>query len=48
MSGFVEGIEARLAVIARMIPNAKGAERRKLQKERSDLEGKLRKIGAGT
>lgn len=43
MSGFVEGIEARLAIIAQMIPNAKPKERRALQKERADLESKLRK-----
>lgn len=43
MSKFVSDIEARLAVIARMIPNAMTAERRSLQRERADLEDKLRR-----
>lgn len=44
MNKFVADIEARLAVIAQMIPSAKSIERKKLQRERSDLEEKLRKV----
>lgn len=43
-SKFVTDINARLTIIAKMIPNAKTSERRALQKERSDLEEKLRKV----
>lgn len=46
MSKFADDIRARLAIISKMIPGAKLAERRALQKERSDLEGKLRKVEA--
>lgn len=46
MSNFTDHIQARLAIIARMIPNAKVTERRALQRERSDLEEKLRKVSA--
>lgn len=46
MSNFTTAIEARLAIIARMIPSAKTAERRALQRERTDLEEKLRKATA--
>jgi hypothetical protein len=44
MSKFVADIEARLAVISKMIPGAKVVERRQLQRERADLEEKLRKV----
>lgn len=44
MSGFVANIEARIAIINKMIASAKTAERRALQKERADLEAKLRKV----
>ena len=44
MSKFTQDIEARLVIINQMIPNAKAAERRALQRERSDLEEKLRKV----
>lgn len=43
MSKFADDIRARLAIIAQMIPGAKSTERKRLQKERSDLEEKLRK-----
>lgn len=45
MSGFVEGITARIAILNKMIASAKGAERRALQKQRADLEDKLRRSG---
>lgn len=41
---FVSDIEARLAQIALAIVSAKIKDRRALQKERSDLEGKLRRV----
>lgn len=44
MSKFASDIEARLAIIANMIPSAPTKERRALQRERSDLEDKLRKV----
>lgn len=44
MSKFVADIQARLTIINQMIPSAKSSERRALQKERSDLETKLRKV----
>lgn len=46
MSKFVEDIQARLSIINRMIPGAKTAERKVLQRERADLEEKLRKVTA--
>lgn len=46
VSKFVTDIQARIAIINQMIPNAKTAERRALQRERSDLEEKLRKVSA--
>lgn len=46
VSKFEDDIQARLAIIARMIPSAKVAERRALQRERADLEEKLRKVSA--
>ena len=42
MSKFREDILARLAIIAKMIPGVSVPERRALQRERSDLEEKLR------
>lgn len=44
MSKFVTDIETRLAQIAREIAYAKIKDRRALQKERSDLEDKLRRF----
>jgi hypothetical protein len=46
MSKFSDDIRARLAIIAQMIPSAKSVERKKLQKERADLEDKLRRVTA--
>lgn len=46
MSKFADDIRARLAIISKLIVGAKIAERRKLQKERTDLEEKLRKVSA--
>jgi hypothetical protein len=46
MSKFADDIKARLAIIAEMIRTAQTAERRKLQRERSDLEEKLRRVSA--
>lgn len=46
MTKFAENIQARLAEIGKQIFFAKPAERRALQKERSDLEAKLRKAAA--
>lgn len=46
MSKFSADIEARLAIIAKMIQSAKTSERRALQKERADLEAKLAKVSA--
>lgn len=46
MSKFADDIQARLAIIAEMIRTAKMADKRKLQRERSDLEEKLRKVSA--
>jgi hypothetical protein len=44
MSKFADDILARLSIIAKMIPGASVPERRKLQRERTDLETKLRKV----
>lgn len=44
MSNFEDNIRARIAIINKMIPNAKTVERRALQRERSDLEAKLSKV----
>lgn len=41
---FAADIEARIAIINKMIPSAKTSERRALQRERADLETKLRKV----
>lgn len=41
--GFAANIQSRLTIINQMIPNANKTERRKLQKERSDLERTLSK-----
>ena len=46
MSKFVADLQARLDQINRMIPNARTAERRALQRERADLEEKLAKVTA--
>lgn len=46
MNKFVADIEARLAIISQMIKSANTTERRALQKERADLEAKLRKVSA--
>lgn len=46
MSKLADDIRARLAIIGDMIRTAKAAERRKLQKERADLEDKLRRVAA--
>ena len=46
MSNFEEGLRTRLAQIEQMLRHAKGVERRKLQKERADLEGKLAQVSA--
>jgi len=46
MSNFTENLEARIRIINQMIPNAKPKERRALQKERTDLEDKLRRAAA--
>lgn len=43
MSKFADDLRERIRIINQMIPAAKAAERRKLQKERADLEGKLLK-----
>lgn len=43
MSKFVEDLLARLREIERLIPGARIKERRALQKERSDLEEKIRR-----
>lgn len=43
---FAADIEARLVIINKMIPAAKPAERRALQRERADLEEKLREVTA--
>ena len=44
MSKFADDIQARLIEISKLIPTATITERRSLQKERADLEGKLRKV----
>lgn len=44
MSKFVTDIEARLAEISQKITYAKIKDRRALQKERSDLEDKIRRF----
>lgn len=44
MNKFTDKIEERLREIAELIPSAKLLEKRYLQKERSDLEKKLRKV----
>lgn len=46
MSKFSEDLEARIRIINQMIPNAKPKERRALQKERANLEDKLRRAAA--
>ncbi len=46
MSKFAEDLTARVAIINQMIVGANKTERRKLQKERADLEEKLRKVAA--
>lgn len=46
MSKFITDIEARLRIIAKMIEAARPKERKALQRERSDLEEKLRKVSA--
>lgn len=46
MNKFVDDITARIAILNQMIPSAKTAERRKLQRERTDLELKLQKVSA--
>lgn len=46
MSKFEDDIVARIAIINKMIPSAKVAERRALQRERADLEEKLNKVRA--
>jgi hypothetical protein len=46
MSKFADDIRTRIAIINKMIPNAKVKERRALQKERSDLETKLAQVAA--
>lgn len=46
MSKFSDDLRARIDIINRMIPHAKTAERRALQKERADLEAKLSKVAA--
>lgn len=46
MSKFITDIEARLRIIAKMIESAAGKDRRALQRERADLEEKLRKVSA--
>lgn len=43
MSKFADDLADRIRIINRMIPNASKTERRKLQKERSDLERTLSK-----
>lgn len=43
MSRFADDLSARISIINRMIQNAPISERRKLQKERADLEDKLRR-----
>lgn len=43
MSKFEDDILSRIAIINKMIPGAKLKERRALQRERADLESKLRK-----
>jgi hypothetical protein len=46
MSKFEDDLRAKLAIIERMIPGANVTERRKLQRERTDLEDKLRRVSA--
>ena len=46
MSKFTEDLAARIFEINKAIPTAKLKERRALQKERADLENKLRKAMA--
>ncbi len=46
MSKFTDDIQARIAIINQMIVNAKPKERRALQRERADLEDKLRRAAA--
>lgn len=46
MSKFDDDIRARIVIINKMIPDAKLKERRALQRERSDLEEKLRRATA--
>lgn len=46
MSKFEDDLRARISIINRMISGAKTAERRALQKERADLEDKLRRTSA--
>jgi hypothetical protein len=46
MSKFADDLRERIAILNKMIPGAKLSERRKLQKERSDLEAKLAKVAA--
>jgi hypothetical protein len=41
---FIAKLEARIAEINAAIPSAKTTERRALQKERADLEEKLRRV----
>lgn len=45
-SKFAADLRARLALIDEMIRSAKSTERRQLQRERSDLEDKLRRAEA--
>jgi hypothetical protein len=44
MSKFADDLADRIRIINRMIPSASIPERRKLQKERTDLEAKLAKV----
>ena len=46
MSNFRNDLATRISMINMMIIGAKPSERRKLQKERSDLEDKLRRVSA--
>lgn len=45
-SGFVDGLQRRLAEIENQIKRAKMRDRRALQQERTDLEEMLRKASA--
>ena len=44
MSRFADDLKSRILMLNKMIESAPISERRKLQKERAELEAKLRKV----